>query len=619
MTAKKGDPAFEELLEYLKSHRGFDFTGYKRPSLVRRVERRMQTAGVEGFTDYQDYLEVHPEEFAYLFNTILINVTSFFRDKEAWQYLAEHVVPDILDRAGKQETIRIWSAGTASGEEAYSLAMLLAEAMGLEAARRRLKIYATDVDEEDLAKARLGGYRPEELEPVAGELRDKYFQMSGGHYVFDNGLRRAVIFGRHDLVQDAPISRLDLLVCRNTLIYFNSEAQRRILARFHFALRDSGYLFLGKAEMLLTHANLFTPENLQHRIFQKVPQATPRDEMIMMARAVAGNGPAADELNRYVRLREAALDASPAAQVVVDTAGKAVLVNEKAEAMFELDPRDIGQPLQDLVLSYRPVELRSMIERAIAGNREVLHADARRHLPDGREQYVDIRVRPLRENGRQLLGTAISFEDVTERHKLQDEIESTKQELETAYEELQSTNEELETTNEELQSTVEELQTTNEELQSTNEEMETMNEELHSTNDELREMNTELRQRTLEAQQANAFLTSILSSVDVGVVVLDQDLDVVLWNERAQDLWGLREGEVRGQSFMTLDIGLPVAKLERSLRAVIAEPLDKREMQEITIEARNRRGLKIQCRVAQTVRLATDGAAAGVVLLMEEL
>jgi two-component system CheB/CheR fusion protein len=149
--------------------------------------------------------------------------------------------------------------------------------------------------------------------------------------------------------------------------------------------------------------------------------------------------------------------------------------------------------------------------------------------------------------------------------------------------------------------------------------METMNEELHSTNDELREMNTELRQRTLEAQQANAFLTSILSSVDVGVVVLDQDLDVVLWNERAQDLWGLREGEVRGQSFMTLDIGLPVAKLERSLRAVIAEPLDKREMQEITIEARNRRGLKIQCRVAQTVRLATDGAAEGVVLLMEEL
>jgi two-component system, chemotaxis family, CheB/CheR fusion protein len=339
--------------------------------------------------------------------------------------------------------------------------------------------------------------------------------------------------------------------------------------------------------------------------------------MVMLARA--GNGQTADELSHCVRLREAALDASPVAQVLIDPTGRAVLANEKAKSMFELDPRDIGRPLQDLVLSYRPVELRSMIERAVTGNREVWHCDAIRPLPDGREQYLDIRVRPLRENGRQLLGTAITFEDVTERHQLQEEIENTKQELETAYEELHSTNEELETTNEELQSTVEELQTTNEELQSTNEEMETMNEELHSTNDELREMNTELRQRTIEAQQANAFLASILARLDAGVVVLGRDMEVLLWNERAEDLWGLRAGEVQGRSFLTLDIGLPVRELEQAVRTVLAEEAEEREMHEITLQARNRRGRDIQCRVRQTVRLASDGEAAGVVLLMEEV
>jgi two-component system, chemotaxis family, CheB/CheR fusion protein len=615
MTFEERDPSFEKLLAYLKTHRGFDFTSYKRPSLMRRVQRRMQTIGLEEFGDYEDYLEVHPEEYVYLFNTILINVTSFFRDMEAWQYLAEHILPGIVNVEGNEDSIRIWSAGTASGEEAYTLAMLMAEAMGLEQAQQRLKIYATDVDEEDLTRARLGGYTPKEVEAVPEELRDKYFELNGGRYLFNNGLRRAVIFGRHDLVQDAPISRLDLLVCRNTLIYFNSEAQRHILARFHFALRDEGYLFLGKAEMLLTHAHLFSHVCLQHRIFQKVTQATPRDEMVMLARAGTG---AVEDLSNYARLREAALDASPMAQVLVDRAGRTVLANEKARSLFGIDPQDVGRRLQDLELSYRPVELRSMIERAQMEDREVLKRNARRPLPDGSEQLLDVRVRPFHDTGRRLLGAAISFEDVTERHRLQNETETTKHELEMAQEELQSTNEELETTNEELHSMVEELQTTNEQLQSANEEMEAMNEELHSTNEELWEMNSELRRRTLEAQRAGAFLESILSSVDVGVVVLDRDMEVLLWNERAEDLWGLRSEEVQGRSFLELDIGLPVTALEESVRAVLDEEEGVHEAHKSTVEAWNRRGRRIQLQVTQMVRFASDGRVAGVVLLMEE-
>lgn len=610
------DPSFEKLLGYLKTHRNFDFTGYKRPSLTRRVRQRMQTVGIEEFNEYQDYLEVHPEEFAYLFNTILINVTSFFRDMEAWQYLAEHVLPGIVQGKSSEDSIRIWSAGVASGEEGYTLAMLMAETMGIEQARQRIKIYATDVDEEDLARARLGAYTPKEVESVPQELRDKYFEHNDGRYLFDNGLRRAVIFGRHDLVQDAPISRLDLLVCRNTLIYFNSEAQRRILARFHFALGDDCYLFLGKAEMLLTHAHLFSPVSLKHRIFQKVHQVTPREGMVTLGWSSQGG---AEDLSQYTRLHQAALDTHPVALVLVDRKGRAIMANERARSLFGIDQRDIGRPLQDLELSYRPVELRSLVERAQMEDGEVLRRSAKRSLPDGSEQFLDVRVRPLRDEERRLLGTAISFYDVTERQRLQNEIETARHELETAQEELQSTNEELETTNEELQSTVEELQTTNEELQSTNEEMETMNEELHSTNEELREMNTELRRRTLEAQRAGAFLESILASVQVGVVVLNREMEVLLWNERAEDLWGLRTEEVQGRPFVELDIGLPVANLEQSVQALLDGEKGLQDAQESTVEARNRRGRTIQCQVTQTVRLASDGRVAGVVLLMEEL
>src|SRR5262249_45474750 len=241
------DPKFESLLEYLQRNRGFDFTGYKRSSLMRRVRKRMQTIDIEDFGDYMDYLEVHPEEFGELFNTILINVTAFFRDSEAWEYLARDILPRILATKAPKESVRIWSAGCASGQEAYSLAMLFTEALGPEDFQRRVKIYASDVDQDALAKARAASSTSSEIESVPPPWREKYFVPTAGRYVFRPELRRAIIFGRHDLVQYAPISRLDLLVCRNTLMYLNAETQGKILARFHFALSDQGFLFLGKA------------------------------------------------------------------------------------------------------------------------------------------------------------------------------------------------------------------------------------------------------------------------------------------------------------------------------------------------------------------------------------
>src|SRR3954451_7765034 len=267
------DPAFEALVDYLKTERGFDFTGYKRPSLVRRVRRQMQLAGVTSYEEYLDHLQVHPEEFTALFNMILINVTSFFRDPEAWQDLRTVVLPALL-RDRPSGPLRVWSAGCASGEEAFGLAICLAEALGPEEFRSRVKIYATDVDEEALVEARHATYEATRLADIPDGLAEQYFEpVNGGERMaFRKDLRRCVIFGRNDLVQDAPISRIDLLACRNTLMYFNAEQQARIVQRLHFALADEGILFLGKSEMLVTHAALFRPVDMKCRVFAKVPR-----------------------------------------------------------------------------------------------------------------------------------------------------------------------------------------------------------------------------------------------------------------------------------------------------------------------------------------------------------
>jgi two-component system CheB/CheR fusion protein len=580
---------------------------------MRRVLRRMQVLGLEGFDAYRDHLEANPEEFALLFNTILINVTSFFRDPQAWEALDREVLPKLLEAKGGHGPVRAWSAGCATGEEAYSIAILLAERMGAEAFRARAKIYATDVDEEALAHARQASYGARDLEAVAPELRERYFERSGTRWSFRGDLRRAVIFGRNDLVQDAPISRLDLLVCRNTLMYFNAETQARIMQRFHFALNGGGadgYLFLGRAEMLLTQSSLFAPVDLKCRIFQRVPQ--PGTRRVMPAAGANGNG---DAMDGRQRLREQALEESPVARILVDGNGTLVMANQRARVLFSLNPRDVGRPLKDLEISYRPTDLRTLIEQAYAERRSVTQTSVERRFAGGDTQVLDVVVQPVFDDGQAPLGVSITFLDTTRTAKLQDELRESREQVQTANEELQSSNEELETTNEELQSSNEELETTNEELQSTNEELETMNEELQSTNEELQAVNEELRRRTDELHQSNAFLNSVLGSLRFAAVVVTRNLDVLSWNKRAEDLWGLRQEEVRGKSLLNLDIGLPVAELRGVIRPVLN---GEAEFRDVVLDAVNRRGKTIKCRVAVSQFLDPKGKLEGVILQMDD-
>jgi len=612
MTEAPESPEFERLLQFLRETRGFDFSGYKRTTLLRRIEKRMAQVGVKGHGPYLEHLQAHPDEFGTLFNTILINVTSYFRDAAAWDYVRTEVLPRIFEGKAPYEPIRIWSAGVASGEEAYSVAMLLSEVLGAVEYRERAKIYATDVDEDALTRARQGRAAAKDLEEVPASLRDKYFEPEGDHFLLRGELRRSIIFGRHDLVQDAPISRIDLLVCRNTLMYFEPEAQARILARLHYALSEKGYLFLGKAEMLLRRDTLFVPVDLKQRVFSKIPQVGVRDQRLAAAQPGGLDGP--NPSTRHARLRELVVDVLPIAQLVVDLVGIVIAINERARSLFGLVVADVGRPLQDLEISYRPVELRSLIDQAYRDRRPLEARDVERRTPNGDIQYFDVNVGLLVDRDGSLLGASIAFTDVTGYNRVNRELERSKQELETTSEELQATNEELETTNEELQSTVEELETTNEELQSSNEELETMNEELESTNTELETINTELQQRGTQLDHINLFMEQILANVRTGVAVLDKDLRVQLWNQQSEELWGVRASETVGQSLLSLDIGLPVSELVAPINEAIKNTNGFRE---VTVQATNRRGRRFMCRVQCSAMASIDGGR-GAILLMEE-
>ncbi|WP_410666161.1 CheR family methyltransferase [Amycolatopsis sp. lyj-84] len=598
----------EVLLTFIRDSRGFDFTGYKRTSLARRIQKRMQTVKIAGYSEYRDFLELNAEEFPELFNTILINVTSFFRDPEAWTFLQKTVVPELVAKVAVTDEIRIWSAGCSSGEEAYSLAMIFAEHLGIEESTQRVKIYGTDVDEEALREARTGLYSSRVLERLPEDLRVKYFEPSGNLFAFRRDLRRRVIFGRHDITRDAPISRVDLLACRNTLMYFNVEAQAKIIERFHFALNEGGHLLLGKAEMLLSDGVRFDVADMRNRVFKLRTGGTTVRAPRFDVRAGAG----VRDANRRRHVSELALASSPDSVLGVERDGTVALINGSARLQFGLSSHDVGRPFHDLEISYRPIELRSVIDQAHSDRRSVRVDSVRRQKNGEETQYFDIIVRPLLTIEGEDIGVAITFVDTTEATRLQHEVKRVQEDLATAYAELQSTNAELETVNEELQSSIEELETTNEELQSTNEELETTNEELQSGNEELETMNEEMRIRTAELDETRMFFEGVLSSVEAGVVVLDGDLRVRSWNRGAEELWGLRAGEVYLEEFFALDFGLPTTGFRDVVE--LCNETGQRAAQ-VEIDAVDRKGRPL---VASVSCSPLSGPGGGVVLMTEK-
>jgi two-component system CheB/CheR fusion protein len=391
--SEPSDANFEQLLQYLQQGRGFDFTGYKSPSLKRWIAKR------NAIREYRALRRLHRLSrgpSGRIFVSVQyrpINVTAFFRDEEAWKYLAETIVPRILSYKQQNEPIRILERWLRLRRRSLLDRHVMAEALGRLDFRHRVKIYASDVDEEALITARQAIYGVKEISAVPDEWREKYFETVGGRHVFNAELRRSVIFGRHDLMQDAPMSRLDLLICRNTLMYFNAEAQGRILGRFHYAIKSSGFLFLGKAEMPLMSSSLFAPVELKHRVFSKLSQGNLRERLLVFAQNA---GPELNNnVSRHIRLRDTAFDAGQIAQIVIDANGNLVLANQHARQLYGLVPKDIGRPFQDVELSYRPAELRSLIQRVYSEQKIVTIDNVERVFKNGESRYLNVQLVPL--------------------------------------------------------------------------------------------------------------------------------------------------------------------------------------------------------------------------------
>lgn len=345
-------PEFEALLNYLKRDRGCDLTGYKRSSLMRRVQHRMQSIKIQSYGVYLQHLQTHAEEYQSLLDDVLINVTSFFRDRDTWDYLATHVIPKIITSKQPDEPIRVWSAGCASGQEIYSILILFAEALGIDACLDRVQGYATDVDEAVIQQARFGTYTTHEVRGVPSDLLEKYFESTNRGYVFHAALRRRVIFGRHHLAEDAPMSKIDLLICRNVLIYLKPDTQASILVRFHFALKNTGFLFLGKAEALTLHRKIFTPLDFRHRIYTKGLALNLEDHLSINPKSYRNQQFDTYEISTSPasqhRFWQTAFEKSPIAQLAVNHKHCLISANEQAMRLFGLTLNDWNRPLAEL-------------------------------------------------------------------------------------------------------------------------------------------------------------------------------------------------------------------------------------------------------------------------------
>ena len=567
------DAGFTRLLDKLAQEHQFDVREYKEASLARRIRSRMSQVHVESFADYIAYLDRHPEEHAAVFNAVLINLTGFFRDTEAWEALRREVLPRLVDDGEPSRTLRVWSAGCSTGEEAYSLAMVLSEHLGDGARDLDVKIYGTDIDEDALGTARHGLYRVEQVKDVPPHLLEKYFAREGQMFRFRRDMRRWCIFGRHNVAQDPPLSHIDLIMCRNVLIYFRSDLQDRILPTFSYALRDGGFLFLGKSESLLARSRRFVPVVLKWRIFQRASVATP--DVIVPPRSLAGDvthmASARGDARQFAARFQGLLEALPFAVGLVGLNDVVLAWNAAAASLFDI-PTDaaLGRKFRDLDISYRIEGLRSRIEDA-KEHQQPARLDrvvfARR---SGEPVHADVSIASVFDEQHEISAVVVAVLNTSDHARLEEEMARIGEQHATAVEELQSTNEELETTNEELQSTNEELETTNEELQSTNEELETTVDELQATNAELGALNRMLEERSAELRRLDAYHMSVVNSVETALIVLDSKLTVMTWSRGAASMWGVRTEDAVGRPFFMVPLGDVLKVLHPAVEAVVA-------------------------------------------------
>jgi len=524
-----------KIYSVLQRRTGHDFSGYKDTTFLRRVQRRMQVLQIASFEEYVRLLSRSETEQDSLFNDLLIGVTHFFRDPDAFTALRTEVVPKLFEGKSEDDEIRIFVIGCASGEETYSVAITLAEFVSGLQKRPTIKIFATDIDEDALETARLARYPDTIEEHVSRERLDRFFIKQDGAYQVKKELREMCIFSVHSIVKNPPFSRLNLITCRNLLIYYAPDVQNQIIPLFHYALAPNGYLFLGPSEHLSSNAELFRTIDKKHRIFQRREVPFRPSMPFPLTYATPGSRQHGSEPRRSQAVEGRNLANLIERTILRNYAPACVVINELGEAVYfsgrtgrYLEPAE-GEPTVDIVGMAREglrASLRTAIHRATKTKSEVTHENIA-VAQNGNIQKVNVTVRPMREFGDEPALYLIIFQDVgpaAAKETIHAPTVAVDEAIAHMERELRSTREDLQTTIEELETSNEELVSSNEELQSANEELQSSKEEYQSLNEELETVNAELRGKLEDLDRANSDLQNLLESIQIASIFLDRNL-----------------------------------------------------------------------------------------------
>jgi two-component system CheB/CheR fusion protein len=568
----------------LRAGTGHDFRQYKPNTLIRRVQRRMQVLRIDTVPAFIDQLRKDPRQVELLFREFLIGVTQFFRDPPAFDALQATVVPKLLEDKGADDHARIWVPGCATGEEVYSIAILLREAMERHGTAPKVQIFGTDLDAAAIAVARAGRYR-KAMAGVSPERAERWFAEDGDEHCPVKDVREMCVFSTHSVVKDPPFSKLDLISCRNLLIYLDANLQDRVMRTFHYALRPGGYLFLGLSEGITRNATLFAAADKKHRIFQRrdtsvstLPDLSPAAPAVPAQPAPAATRAAPRVQDRIDHGVRRIMEKHSPAYVVIDRHHEILRFSGGEVGRYlEPSPGTASLNLFGIVRRALRPALRAAVQKAYAAEGRVTTENVALRI-DGKSRLVTLIVEPIPEGGAESGLCVVAFLDAgpaaargaakVPGESPNPDLQALEQELYTTKTQLRATIDELETSNEEMKSANEEYQSVNEELQSSNEELETAKEEMQSVNEELQTVNAEMSGKNEMLTRLNSDLRNLLESTEIATIFLDNDLRIKSFTPGMTDIFHLRDGD-RGRPITEIVTRMNYPDLRRDARKVM--------------------------------------------------
>ena len=633
ITTNVGDAPdqLQKIFVLLRARTDHDFSLYKKNTICRRVERRMHVHQIDELGDYVRYLRESKHELEILFRELLINVTSFFRDPQAFDVLRDKVLPKLLADKPEDYTVRSWIPGCSSGEEAYSVAILLQECMGAMQRHFNVQVFGTDIDEEAVNAARTGLYPASICADLSAERLSRHFvKEDDGQYRIKKHIREMLIFAPQNIIKDPPFTKLDLLCCRNLLIYLEPELQQKLLPMFHYSLRPDGILFLGSSETIGQAHDFFAPVDKKWKIFRRKPSSAVGPLVLEFPTPPAQEGPQPEVPESVRRLEELSAvqlvetilqqsDTPPCA--IIDEAYNVVYIHGRTGRYLEPAAGRASVNLLEMARPGLKGDLAAAL-RSVGQHKQEVVASGLRVEQNGGHLYLNLTVRPVLEKTVMRGMMMVVFEETPEPQKPKSkperrvsrgkskEVVDLEQELQSTREDLQTTIEELETSNEELKSTNEELQSTNEELQSTNEELETSKEELQSLNEEAATVNAELQSRIDELSKANDDMRNLLDSTEIATIFLDTELCVRRFTPSATEIIPLA-GTDSGRPLDHFASNLKEVELTEYARLVLKEL----GVQEREVETKDGRWFIMRVRPYRTINNVIDG----IVITFEEI